>query len=80
MLDPSVVHYVDVNFEAVNLKERAPDANIKFAFDLKEELAKNPLFVAKYTTQQEGISQPGDDELTFTFTIRLNLKNPITVY
>jgi len=71
---------VDVTFMAVNLKKRAPDANIKFAFELNEELRKNPLFGEKYTTQQEGISQPADDELTFTFTIRLHLKNPITVY
>lgn len=80
MRDPSIVHYVDVTFMAVNLVKRAPDANIKFAFALKEELGKNPLFVAKYTTQQEGISQPTEEDLTFTFTIRLNLKNPITVY
>jgi len=80
MRDPSIVHYVDVTFMAVNLVKRAPDANIKFAFALKEELGKNPLFVAKYTTQQEGISQPAEEDLTFSFTIRVNLRNPITVY
>lgn len=80
ILDPSTVYYVDVEFMAVNLKKRAPDANVKLAYALHAALAENPLFVAKYTTQEESITQPSDEDLTFTFTIRFNLRNPITVY
>jgi len=79
-LGPSTVHYVDVTFRAVNLKQRAPAANDEFAFALQGAITANTeLFVAA-GTQLQGITPAEDTDLTFTFKIRIRLKDPVTVY
>ncbi len=79
-LGPSTVHYVDVTFRAVNLKSRAPAANDEFAFALQGIITANTeLFVAA-GTQLQGITPAEEGDLTFTFKIRIRLKNPVTVY
>jgi len=77
---PSTVHYVETTFRAINLIDRAPDANVRFTDGLHKAIIANTEYFIGNGTQMLGITPAEEGDLTYTFKIRIRLANPVTVY
>jgi type IV pilus assembly protein PilM len=72
-----MTYYVVMTCRAMNLTRLAPDANTKLMFAVEQEFKTNALFVPAGTMLGEKAGAVEPEAQTFTFTMTLQLKNPI---